>query len=155
PLVRFGPSAILWGISVSTCSGAAPGWTVVITIVGMSTFGKRSTPSFVNENAPMTVSERISTGAKTGRLTQRAANHCMTTPLLLNFDSVGELADVGRRHALAGLQASGDFNEIADRVASGHDSFLHVVSVDHIDATSAGARRHGGGRYEHARRALR
>ncbi len=28
----------------------------------------------------MTVSDRMSTVAKTGRLTQREASHCMTTP---------------------------------------------------------------------------
>ena len=32
----------------------------------------------VNENAPTTVSERMRTVAKTGRLTQSAASHCMT-----------------------------------------------------------------------------
>ena len=39
---------------------------------------KRSTPSRVNANAPMTVSDRMRTVAKTGRLTESAASHCMT-----------------------------------------------------------------------------
>jgi hypothetical protein len=33
----------------------------------------------VNENAPITVSERMRTVAKTGRLTHSAASHCMIT----------------------------------------------------------------------------
>ena len=53
PLMVLTASSILSVISVSICSGAAPGWTVVITTVGKSTFGKRSTPSCVNENAPI------------------------------------------------------------------------------------------------------
>jgi len=60
--------------------GAAPGCTVVTVIVGKSIFGKRSTPSRVNENTPMTVSERIRTVAKTGRLTHSSASHCMRAP---------------------------------------------------------------------------
>ena len=51
-------SSILSVTSVSICSGAAPGCTVVTTMVGKSILGKRSTPSFVNEKAPTTVSDR-------------------------------------------------------------------------------------------------
>ena len=77
PLIVLTASSILSVISVSICSGAAPGWTVVTVMVGKSIFGNRSTPRRVNENAPITVSERMSTVAKTGRLTQSAASHCM------------------------------------------------------------------------------
>jgi len=77
PLIVLTASSILSVISVSICSGAAPGCTVVITMVGKSIFGKRSTPSFVNEYPPMTTSERMRTVAKTGRLTHSAASHCM------------------------------------------------------------------------------
>jgi hypothetical protein len=56
------------------------GWTVVTTTVGKSTFGKRSTPRRVKENAPTTVSDRMRTVAKTGRRTEIAASHCMGTP---------------------------------------------------------------------------
>ena len=78
PLMVLTASSILSVISVSICSGAAPGCTVVMTTVGKSTLGNRSTPSFVNENAPTTVSERMRTVAKTGRRTQSAASHCIT-----------------------------------------------------------------------------
>ena len=70
-------SSILSVISVSTSSGAAPGRRVVTTTVGKSTLGKRSRPRRVNANAPMTVSDRMRTLAKTGRLTEIAASHCM------------------------------------------------------------------------------
>ena len=49
PLMVLTASSILSVISVSICSGAAPGCTVVIRTVGKSILGKRSTPSFVNE----------------------------------------------------------------------------------------------------------
>ena len=77
PLIVLTASSILSVISVSTSSGAAPGRRVVTTTVGKSTFGKRSRPSFVNENAPTTVSAMMRTLAKTGRLTDIDANHCM------------------------------------------------------------------------------
>ena len=77
PLIVLTASSILSVISVSTSSGAAPGSRVVTTTVGKSTFGKRSTPSLVNENAPMTVSAMMRTLANTGRLTEIAASHCM------------------------------------------------------------------------------
>ena len=77
PLIVLTASSILSVISVSICSGAAPGCTVVIRTVGKSIFGKRSTPRRVNEKMPITVSDRMSTVAKTGRLTQRAASHCI------------------------------------------------------------------------------
>ncbi len=80
PLMVLTASSILSEISVSICSGDAPGWTVVTTTVGKSTFGKRSTPRRVKENAPTTVSDRMRTVAKTGRRTEIAASHCMGTP---------------------------------------------------------------------------
>ena len=80
PLIVLTASSILSVISVSICSGAAPGWTVVMSTVGRSIFGKRSTPRRVNEKTPMTVSERMRTVAKTGRLTQSSASHCITAP---------------------------------------------------------------------------
>ena len=76
-LIVFTASSILSVISVSTSSGAAPGSRVVTTTVGKSTFGNRSRPSCVNANAPTTVSERIRTLAKTGRLTEIEASHCI------------------------------------------------------------------------------
>jgi hypothetical protein len=78
PLTVLTASSILSVISVSICSGAAPGWIVVITTVGKSTLGNWSTPSLVNENAPTTVSDRMRTVAKTGRRTHSAASHCIT-----------------------------------------------------------------------------
>src|SRR2546425_10671848 len=110
--------------------------------VGKSTFGKRSTPSRVNENTPMTVSERIRTVAKTGRLTQSSASHCMkhlhgdpervALHLLGNLRSVGELRDVLRRDALTSFQALGNFHEIADPFAGRHDPLVHVIAADDV-----------------------
>ena len=56
----------------------------------------------------------------------------------LTFDSVGELRDVLRRDALAGLQALGDFDEIADRLTGRDDALFDVVAVDDVHAAGAG-----------------
>ena len=47
PLIVLTASSILSVIWVSMSSGAEPGWRVVTVMIGKSTFGKRSTPSFV------------------------------------------------------------------------------------------------------------
>ena len=57
--------------------GEAPGLTTVTVIVGKSIFGNRSTPRLKNENAPTTTSDKINIVAKTGRLTQTSASHCI------------------------------------------------------------------------------
>src|SRR5436305_4461126 len=67
--------------SVSISAGAAPVLVVVTETVGMSIFGKRSTPSVKKEKPPMTVSTRMMTVAKTGRLTHISANFCITQNL--------------------------------------------------------------------------
>ena len=77
PLIVLTASSILSLISVSICSGAAPGCTVVTITLGKSIFGNWSTPSSVKAKSPTTVSERIRTVAKTGRLTHSAASHCI------------------------------------------------------------------------------
>jgi hypothetical protein len=64
-------------ISVSISRGLAPGLMTETVIVGKSIFGKRSTPSDMNEKAPTTVSDRISIVAKTGRRTQISASFCI------------------------------------------------------------------------------
>ena len=50
---------------------------VVTTTVGKSTFGKAVEAEPRNANAPTTVSERMMTVAKTGRVTEIEASHCM------------------------------------------------------------------------------
>ena len=81
PLIVLTASSILSVTSLSTLLGRGAGQTRVVTMmVGKSTFGKRSTPSCVNAKAPTTTSERMRTDAKTGRRTQSAASHCMTSP---------------------------------------------------------------------------
>src|SRR5262245_56509381 len=92
PLTVLTASSILSVISVSICSGAAPGWMVVMTTVGKSTFGNWSTPRRENEKAPMTVSDTMSTVANTGRRTQSAASHCMAGPKG-NADLRSQIAD--------------------------------------------------------------
>src|SRR5262249_35082449 len=132
----------------------APGCTVVTTTVGKSTFGKRSTPSSVNANAPTTVSERMSTVAKTGRLTQSAASHCMVNLYLTDRDAIGELAEIFRGHALAGLHAFGELDEIADRLAGRDDPVFRLVSIHDVDAAGAAGGHHGVRGHEHAGRHL-
>src|SRR5205085_2628683 len=68
--------------SVSISCGAAPVLVVVTETVGMSIFGKRSTPSVKKEKPPMTVNAKMITVAKTGRRTQISANFCiMVSPM--------------------------------------------------------------------------
>src|SRR5438045_3405467 len=83
PLIVLTASSILSVMSVSISSGAAPTRRVVIVIVGMSTFGNRSTPSCRYAKYPTTTSERMMTVAKTGRLTQISASLCMVSFLRL------------------------------------------------------------------------
>src|SRR6476661_1002624 len=83
PLIVLTASSTFSVISVSTSSGDAPGLRTVIVTVGKSIFGKRSTPRLMNENNPTTTSERINIVAKTGRLTQTSANHCIERNLRL------------------------------------------------------------------------
>jgi hypothetical protein len=71
-------------ISVSISAGAAPGFVVETETVGISIFGKRSTPSVKKEKPPITVNARIITVAKTGRRTQISANFCISSYSALN-----------------------------------------------------------------------
>src|ERR1043166_2454072 len=125
PLIVLTASSILSVTSVSST-------------VGKSIFGKRSTPRRVNENAPMTDSDRMRTVAKTGRLTHRAANHCMALPL--NLRAVDELRDVPGCDALAGLESLGDLHDVAGGLAGRHDAFFDAVAVDDEDARRAAGR---------------
>src|SRR5262252_4754717 len=133
PLIVLTASSILSLTSVSICSGAAPGCTVVTTTVGKSTLGKRSTPSSVKAKAPTTVSERIRTLAKTGRLTQSAANHCMSH--LLHSGAVGQASDVLGRDSFADLESLGNLDEIAaDRLSGRDDPLFGFVASHHEHA---------------------
>src|SRR3954469_19878338 len=140
PLMVLTASSILSEISVSTSSGAAPGRRVITTTVGKSTLGKRSRPRRENENAPITVSARMRTLAKTGRLTDSAANHCMMTSTFdLDAEPVGELAAWIGGDLLAGLDARGELDAVAELFAERDDPFFHlVVGRDHVDAAGAG-----------------
>ena len=82
PLIVLTAPSILSVISVSMSSGAEPGRTVVTVTNGNSIFGKRSNPSFMKLLTPNTTSTRISTVAKTGRLTQIAAKCFIVLPCL-------------------------------------------------------------------------
>ena len=63
--------------ALSISSGEAPGRTVRTETMGMSTSGKRSTPSLEYETPPTTTSARMSMTAKTGRATQTSASFCI------------------------------------------------------------------------------
>src|SRR4029450_10631424 len=146
PLMVLTASSILSVTSVSICSGAAPGWTVVTTMVGKSIFGNRSTPKRVNPNIPTTTNDKIRTVAKTGRLTQSAASHCMMRPQtnveresrerrrsVGNWTSVRELSDIRCRDALADGKPTRDFYRLIDRLRERHDTLFPVVSLDDIN----------------------
>src|SRR5688572_15226757 len=150
PLIVLTASSILSEISVSTSSGAAPGSRVVTTTVGKSTFGKRSSPRRENEKAPTTVSARMRTLAKTGRLTEIAANHCMTASSFeLHADAVGQLSTRIRRDALPGLHAGRDLDAISHFFTEGDDALLDpVVPADHVDPAGAGDGLHRGRGHE-------
>src|SRR6185295_16066031 len=139
PLIVLTASSILSEISVSISSGAAPGRRVVTTTVGKSTFGKRSRPRRENENAPITVSARMRTLAKTGRLTEIAANHCMTsTTFDLHADAVRQLSARIGRDLLARLDAAGELDAVADFFPERHDPLFHLVAAaDHVDAAGS------------------
>src|SRR6478736_623602 len=131
PLMVFTASSILSVTSVSTCSGAAPGSRVVIATEGMSTFGKRSTPSCVKANKPTTTSERMSTQAKTGRLTQSSASHCMGLTSDAHQRAVFQFFEAGHDHAVALDEAAGRFDAIALRLAECDQSLFNMIAVDH------------------------
>ena len=151
PLIVLTASSILSVISLSTCSGAAPGSRVVTVMVGMSTFGIRSTPSWPKANAP-TTDER----QDEDRGEDRTANAEFSEPLhgstydRMRADdprpsatgrrhghAVGQLGEVRRRHLFAGLQAARDLDEVADRLADRDDALFDVVADDDEDARRA------------------
>src|SRR5688500_7244746 len=140
PLIVFTASSTLSVISLSTCSGAAPGSRVVTVMVGMSMLGIRSTPSWVSENVPTTTSDMMRTEANTGRRTQSAASACMGIPRAPGsglqapglpsscyLDTVGQFRDVGHRHDIGGRHAAGGLDLVADLLACGDDAFFAVV----------------------------
>src|SRR5690348_519245 len=146
-------SSTLSVTSLSTCSGAAPGRRVVTVTVGKSTCGSRSIPSWPKANTPTTTNERIRTDAKTGRRTQSSASHCMTHLLRGDANAVGQLRNVTGRDLLAGLQTTGDLDEIADLLTDCDDPFFDGAAGDHKDSRCAGDGAHGG-RGRQNRRAL-
>ena len=77
PEMELMDSSSLSVTSVSTCSGEAPGSTVLTITTGKSMFGNRSTPMPRMLAIPTTTSARMSTQVNTGRRTEIAANHCI------------------------------------------------------------------------------
>src|SRR6185503_6818756 len=146
PLIVLTASSTLSVTSLSTCSGAAPGRRVVTVTVGKSTCGRRSMPSWKKAKTPTTTNERIRTDAKTGRRTQSSASHCMTHLFRGDADAVGQLRNVARRDLFAGLQPTGDLDQIADLLTDCDDPFFDFVARDHEHSRCArdGAHRSGG-----------
>src|SRR5215218_10941447 len=105
-----------------------------ITTTGMSMFGKRSTPSRVNANSPTTVSERIRTQAKTGRLTHSSASHCMASAPDLYSRAVLEPLEAADHHTLARGQAGRRFDPIAFGLTGRDQPFLDAIGGDHEHA---------------------
>src|SRR5262245_33266301 len=155
PLMVLTASSTLSVTSLSTCSGAAPGKRVVTVMVGKSTVGMRSTPSWPNANAPTTTSERIRTEAKTGRRTQSSASHCMTHLFRGDAYAVGQLRDAAGRDLLACFQTTGDLDEIADRLTDCHDALFGFVAGDDEHPRRAGHGAYRCGRRQNAGTAIR
>ena len=76
PLIVLTASSILSVTSVSTSSGAAPGSRAVDHRREVD-LGKAIEAEAADEKAPMTLSDRMMTVAKTGLLTEIEASHCM------------------------------------------------------------------------------
>src|SRR3982751_230541 len=91
---------------------AAPVLVVCTETVGMSIFGKRSTPSVKKEKPPTTVRIRIMTVAKTGRRTQISASFCITQ-LLFDPRPFVELLKVTGGNHLVSLDAGQNLYEVA------------------------------------------
>src|SRR5579883_525691 len=98
----------------------------------------------MNENAPITVSDRINTVANTGRRTHRAASHCIVHtfrwPSVADLGAVDQARHVGRRHTLARLDAVGDLDTVVHRLPDGDDALLGAVAVDDIEPAGAAGR---------------
>src|SRR5262245_6029691 len=146
PLMVFTASSILSVTSVSICSGAAPSRRVVIATDGMSTLGKRSTPRRVNANSPTTTSERIRTQAKTGRLTQSSASHCMTSAPDLHAGVVLETLEAACDDPIVHAESGRRLDLIAFRLSNRDQPFLDVIADDDEDAIGVGRPLHGGRR---------
>src|ERR1700690_791019 len=139
-------SSILSVSSDSTSSGAAPGSTVMIEMMGKSPLGKRSTFSLLEPRMPTTAIVRMSTVAKTGRRTEMLASHCMAASLHLRA-----VAHFGRRFGgdlLAGLDARQDGDHAVGRVGHLNEAILEVIAHDDEDVmerslVANGGRGHG------------
>src|SRR5262245_26467291 len=112
PLMVLTTSSIGLVIWLSISSGEAPSSRVVMVMVGRSTLGKMSTPSWTNEASPSTTRVAITMVVKTGRRTKTSRN---PTGLPLGVDegdgrAVEELGQVRRRHRLPGLHAVEDLD---------------------------------------------
>src|SRR5439155_10654353 len=140
PLMVLTASSILSLMSVSISSGAAPTRRVVMVIVGMSTFGKRSTPSCWYANQPTTTRERMRTVAKTGRLTQSSASLCIGLHLHSGKQPRPQLPVLIRELRLHRERPRGRIDHAAhNRHPSGEDEAgiridarLHFLSAMHL-----------------------
>ena len=105
----------------------------------------------------MTVSARIRTLAKTGRLTEIAANHCMMTqPSRCTRTPSASFPRGFGGDLLAGLDAGGQLDAVADLFTERHDALFNLVVLgDDVDPAGAGDRLDGRRRHEHRRRRTR
>src|SRR5512145_252048 len=81
PEMEFTPSSMRLETSLSTLSGEAPGYFVMMETTGISTFGYISTGSHRYENIPRVTRTRHMTVANTGRLMDRS-ERIMALPFL-------------------------------------------------------------------------
>src|SRR4029079_5204020 len=114
--------------------------------LGKSIFGKRSSPRPKYENNPTTLRIRTMTLAKTGRLTQIAANHCMDFRFALGYvgsgdgfdlSAVAEFVDRVDRDFVRGRERALDLGEAVQLATDGHDPLRDAVADAHEDARGA------------------
>src|SRR5678815_1815880 len=141
PLSAFSTGMIT---DVIISSGLAPGSCSDTFTVAGSALGKRSTPRSRNEKIPSTMSDVTSIVANTGRRTQTSESTSVLRCADGHLLTVRQVVDVGRRHEIAGLEATGDFHAIAAAVAELQLLGRQRVALDHertIDAVAVLHRR--------------
>src|SRR4029450_7890514 len=122
---------------VDISSGLAPGSDRATLTVAGSALGNKSTPRPWNENEPSTTSDITSIVAETGRRTQNSDN--MKISLTGHCDELAAVQRLDVRHddALAGFDAAGHFDSVAEPLAPLQLAHLESIAADDERAVHA------------------
>src|SRR6266851_9585969 len=146
PATPLSVSSIGSTTDVAISSGLVPGSDSETLTVAGSALGNRSTPRSRNEKIPSTTSDITSIVANTGRRTQISDNISESpSPHFLlglfsaerHLHAIGELVDIVRGNAIAGLDAADDLDAIAEAVADFELAHGQLVTVDEEHAVDA------------------